>query len=48
METEPAVNKTPRFYSTGWKIWTGLRETARLIRYANYLVLTKTDLEVHL
>ena len=27
------------------QLWTGLREIARLIRYANYLVLAKTDLD---
>ena len=46
MGTEPAVNKIPRFYSTGWQLSTGLWELARLI-YANYLVLAKTDLKVH-
>ena len=47
METEPAVNKMTRFYSTCWQICTGLGELARLIRNANYLVIAKTDLEVH-
>ena len=39
--------QNPRFYSMGWQLWTGLTKFARLIRYANYLVLTKTDLDVH-
>ena len=44
---EPKVNKVPRCFSTGWLLWTGLAEIARLIHYADYLGLAKTDSVKH-
>ena len=31
----------------GWQLWTGPREIAKLIHYADYLDLAKTDIDIH-
>ena len=48
IETELVVNKTPSFSYTGWQLWTSQGEIVRLIRYADYLVLAKTDWDNYL